>query len=228
MSFDVFWSSLLEMLGGVPVSLELSAISLSCGFFLAIMVAGMRLSNVVWARRAAQAYVYVLRGTPLILQIFFVYYGLGQLEFIRESWVWYFFREAMFCAIFGLTLNTSAYGSEIIRAGLQSVSPGFIEAATALGMTRWQRLRLIVFPLALRQMLPAYGNELVAMIKGTAIASTITIMEITGIAREIVSETYQPIEVFLAAGVIYLALTASLTALIRWLEFHLSKQGTMN
>lgn len=218
----------MEMLGGVPVSLELSILSLACGFLLAIMVAGMRLSNVAWARRAAQAYVYVLRGTPLILQIFFVYYGLGQLEFIRESWAWYFFREAMFCAIFGLTLNTSAYGSEIIRAGLQSVSPGFIEAATALGMTRWQRLRLIVFPLALRQMLPAYGNELVAMIKGTAIASTITIMEITGIAREIVSETYQPVEVFLAAGVIYFALTASLTALVRWLEFHLSKQGTMN
>ena len=225
MDLNLLLSAFLRMLAGIPVALQLVGLSVGIGFILATGVASARIAKRRWVRWPAFAYVYTMRGTPLILQLFFVYYGFGQFAAVRHSWVWPFLREAEVCAVLALSLSTAAYGSEIIRGGLQSVSGGMRDAADAMGFTRWQRFRLVVFPLAVRQMLPAYGNELVLMMKATSVASTITIMEITGIARTIASETYRPVEVFMAAGLIYLGLTASLTGAVRLLEARLRLIG---
>ena len=146
----------------------------------------------------------MFRGTPLLVQIFLIYYGLGQFEAIRDSFLWTFFREPFWCAILALTLNTGAYTSEIIRGGIQSVPFAQIEAARACGMGRLLLFRRIVLPLAIRQALPAYGNEIILMVKASSLASTITLMEVTGIARGIIAKTFAPVEIFIVAGAIYL------------------------
>lgn len=218
MDIGFLCDSTLRMLHGVPLAMMLALPALGAGFVLALGSALCRMSARRRLRAPADAFAYVMRGTPMILQLFFVYFGLGQIEAIRHSVIWPLAREASFCAFLVLTLNTAAYGGEIIRAGLRSVPEGVREAASALGLSRWQRFRLVVLPLAIRQMLPAYGNEVALLIKATSVTSTITLMEITGIARSIVSETYRPVEVFVAAGLIYLVLTASFTAVVGVME----------
>ena len=152
----------------------------------------------VWPIRA---FVTAFRGTPLLVQIFLIYYGLGQfrpsLQFLG---LWGFFREPYWCAILALTLNTAAYGTEIIRGGLQSVPYGQIEAARACGMPPWLVYRRVMLPIALRQALPGYGNEIILMIKGTSLTSIVTLLEVTGIAQQIISQTYRAFEVFICAG----------------------------
>jgi len=158
-----------------------------------------------------------------LVQIFLIYYGLGQFRpSLQVLGLWTFFREPFWCAILALTLNTSAYGTEIIRGGLQSVPFGQIEAARACGMSRWLVYRRITLPIALRQALPSYSNEIILMIKGTSLASIVTLAEVTGIAQQIISQTYRAIEVFICAGAIYLAINFFVTRLIGWLEYRLS------
>src|SRR3546814_356332 len=128
--------------------------------------------------------------------MFLIYYGTGQFDFIKQSFMWPVLREAYWCAIIAMTLNTGAYTSEIIRGGIESVPWGQVEAAKACGMNAWLRFRRVVFPLAIRQALPGYGNEIILMIKATSLASTITLLEVTGIARKIISQTYAPVELF--------------------------------
>src|SRR5262249_31444458 len=157
----------------------------------------LRLSGIWVLDWSARAYVFVFRGSPLLVQMFLIYYGLGQFEAVRESIFWTFLRQPFWCALLALTLNTAAYGSEIIRGGLQSGPKGQIDAATACGMSRSLAFRRIIFPLAVRQALPAYGNEFISMIKATALASIITMMEITGIAYKLISETYRGVEILI-------------------------------
>ena len=166
--------------------------------------------------------MFVFRGTPLLVQIFLIYYGLGQFEAIRDSFLWTFFREPFWCAILALTLNTGAYTSEIIRGGIQSVPWGQVEAARACGMSRLLLFRRIVLPIALRQALPAYGNEVILMVKSSSLASTITLLEVTGIARGIIAKTFAPVEIFIVAGAIYLAINFLVTRAIRAAEWRLS------
>ncbi|MBN9217304.1 MAG: ABC transporter permease subunit [Mesorhizobium sp.] len=225
MRWDVFFGSFPTLLSALPVTLELAVISITLGFLLAVLLAAARLSGLRALAALAYAYVYVIRGTPLLAQVFFVYYGLGQLDAMRNSILWPVFREAYACALIALSLNTAAYGSEIIRGGLLSVPRGQIEAAKAFGLSPTQRFRHVVFPQALRAMLPAYGNELILMLKGTSLASTITIIELTGQARILASETYAPIEVFLAAGAIYLGLNVVLSFGVRLLEGRVQRSG---
>jgi octopine/nopaline transport system permease protein len=220
--------SLRGIAAGIPLTLGLAAASLSAGLLLACAIAGARLAKIRALSAAAYAYVSLIRGTPLIVQVFFIYYGLSQLEEIRSSFLWPAFRNEVFCGALALALNTGAYTSEIIRGGLRSVPAGQIEAAIACGMSRFSRLRHITVPLAIRQMLPAYGNEVILMIKATSIASVITVMEITGIARTIAGQTFAPIEVFSAAGLLYLTINGALTAVIRALERRLGSRGGMS
>jgi octopine/nopaline transport system permease protein len=166
--------------------------------------------------------VFVFRGTPLLVQIFLIYYGLGQFEAIRDSFLWTFFREPFWCAILAYTLNTGAYTSEIIRGGMQSVPYGQIEAARACGMGRLLLFRRIVFPIAIRQALPAYGNEIMLMVKASSLASTITLMEVTGVARSIISKSFAPVEIFIVAGAIYLLINFLVSHAIRHAEHRLS------
>lgn len=210
------------LLAGLPLTLQLAASSISIGFIMALLLALAQQGNhrfVVWPIRA---FVAVFRGTPLLVQIFLIYYGLGQFRpTLQAIGLWWLFREPYWCAIIALSLNTAAYGSEILRGAIQGVPRGLVEAATASGMSRYLTLRLVVLPLALRQAIPSYSNEIVLMVKGTSLASIITLVEVTGIAQGLISQTYRAVEVFVTAGAIYLTLNftiiSALNALEAWL-----------
>ena len=192
------------------------------GFVLAVIAALLRRSKFFLLVTPIKAFVFVMRGTPLLVQIFLIYYGIGQFEFVRESIFWSILKNPLWCAVIALTLNTTAYGSEIIRGGLESVSWGEVEAARAVGMSGFLLFRRIVFPIAIRQALPAYGNEVILMVKATSLASTITIMEMTGVANAIMAENYRPLEAFMVAGSFYLLLNFIMTRLIQLIEWRLS------
>ncbi|MCV9879456.1 ABC transporter permease [Brenneria izbisi] len=222
MDFPFIYATFLEIIPGIPLTLQLAIGSVSFGFFLALGLALMQLSSYRLLQAFARTYVLFFRGTPLLVQLFLIYYGLGQFVWVRESMLWPLLREPYWCALLSLSLCTGAYASEIIRGGLQSVPAGQIEAARACGMSRHMIFRRIIFPLAIRQALPAYGNELISMIKSTSLASIITLMEITGIAARIIAETYRALEVFLIAGAIYLSINLVLTRLLMWAEFKMT------
>ena len=166
----------------------------------------------------AYGYSYLFRGTPLLVQIFIIYYGLGQIEWLRSTFLWVILKEPYWCAIIAFALNTGAYTSEILRSAFQTIKPGIIEAGKSLGISSKIILYKIQIPVAIRQSLPAYGNEIILMMKGTSLASTVTLMDITGVAKHIVSTTYKPLEVFLLAGGIYLFMTFIIHNLIKYLE----------
>jgi len=215
--------SFLQLLSGVPLTLELTAFAFVLGLIFAMLLALMRVSGIRVLEIPASVYIFIVRGTPLLVQIFLIYYGLGQFRPTLQSLgLWQFFRDPYWCGIFALSLNSAAYGSEVLRGALKSVSKREIEAAKACGMSGLLLYRRIILPLALRQALPAYGNELILMVKATSLVSTITMMEITGIAARLISETYRPVEVFIAAGAIYLAINFLLTRLVSWLDWWLT------
>lgn len=222
MDFAFLYETLLTLLPGIPLTLKLAVSAVGLGAVLALGLALMRVSN-IWPLSAfVKTYVFFFRSTPLLVQIFLIYYGLGQFVGIRQSILWPILREPYWCAVIALTLNTAAYSSEIIRGGLQSVPAGQVEAGLACGMTRPQLLRRIVLPLALRQALPAYGSEIILMIKATALASIITLLEVTGLAAKLISETYRAFEVFVVAAAIYLLINFIVTRLIQLLEYRLT------
>lgn len=218
MNIDMILSSLPALFAGAWVTVQLVVLSLSLGFVLALAVAFGRLSSNRVVSGLTGIYVFLFRSTPLLVQIFLIYYGLGQFAGIRESFLWPVLREAYWCAIIALTLNTAAYTGEIMRGGIQAVPFGQIEAARALGMSRPLLYRRIVLPQALRTILPAYGNEMIQMVQATSLASAITLIELTGAARTIASRSFQPVEMFVIAGAIYLAMTFAITQGVRWAE----------
>ncbi len=167
MDFEFLRDTLMQLLPGVQLTLELAIGSVALGFFLALLLALMRLSGVWILDTIARLYVFAFRGSPLLVQMFLIYYGLGQFPAVRESVLWPILREPYWCALLSLTLCTAAYASEIIRGGLLSVPGGHIEAAYACGMTRQKVFRSIILPVAMRQALPAYGNEMISMVKST-------------------------------------------------------------
>ena len=224
MDLDFLGKTFVQLLGGVPLLLRLAAFSIAAGAVLAIVLALTRLSGNVLLDAIARSYVFVFRGTPLLVQIFLIYYGLGQCPEIRQSVLWPFLRPPYWCALLALTLNTAAYSSEIIRSGILSVPFGQIEAARACGMSRSLVFRRIIAPQGLRVALPAYGNEIVLMTRATALASVITLMEVTGIASKIISETFRAVEVFICAGAIYLLINFAISRAIASLERRLSPQ----
>ena len=223
MDFTFIFETFETLVGGLPLTLSMAAISISAGTILAISLAVFAVFGGSTGKAFANGYVFVFRGSPLLVQIFLIYYGLGQFRPALQAWgLWPILREPYWCAILALTLNTAAYASEIIRGGLLSVPHGQVEAARACGMSRLLIFRRIVLPLAIRQALPAYSNEVISMIKATSLASIITLMEITGIAAKIISETYRAIEVFVVAGAIYLVINFILTRLVILLEHRLT------
>lgn len=215
--------SFLHLLSGLPLTLELTAVAFILGAVLALIIAFLRQAPLLPLRAFARTFVFVLRGTPLLVQIFLIYYGLGQFRpFLQEIGLWSVFREPYWCAILALALNSAAYGSEILRGALGSVPPNEVEAARACGMSGVLLYRRIILPIALRQAIPSYGNELVLMVKATSLASIITMMDVTGIAARLIAESYRPVEVFIAAGVIYLAINLTLTRAVSMLDWWLS------
>ncbi len=223
MDLELIAESFPRLLAAVDETLMLAGASLALGFVLAVLIALASLSSFRPLSAAATGYVYIFRSTPLLVQIFLIYYGSGQFRgFFEDIGLWVLFRDSWFCAILALTLNTGAYTAMIIRGGLQSVPWGQIEAARAIGMSGFTCFRRIVFPLAIRQALPAYSNEIILMVKSTSLASTITILEITAVSKKIIAATYQPIEVFLIAGALYLGMNFVITRAVLLLEDHLN------
>jgi octopine/nopaline transport system permease protein len=217
------WATFLTLLPGLPLTLELAATSILAGGLLASIISLVAVVGGPVGRGFTRAYVFVFRGSPLLVQMFLIYYGLGQFRpLLQELGLWGVFREPYWCAVIALTLNTAAYTSEIFRGGLQAVSHQQVEAARACGMSGALLFRRIVLPIAIRQALPAYGNEVILMLKATALSSVITIMEVTGLAGKLIADSFRAFEVFIVAGAIYLAITFLVTRLLMIIEFWLS------
>lgn len=208
-----------RLMSGSWITVQITVISLLLGFMIAVPAASMRLSRNPFVRLPVQGFMFYFRGTPLLVQLFLIYYGSGQLRVLLESaglWVW--FREAWFCAVLTLTLNTAAYTAEIFRGAIQGVPRGEIEAARAVGMSGFLLFRRIIMPKAFRIALPAYGNEVVFLLQATSLVSTITLLDLTGVARRVIAQTFAVYEVFIAAAVIYLVMVYALVFLFRRVE----------
>lgn len=210
-------------LSGAVTTFELLLISLALGLVFAIPLAVLRTLPKPWLSRPIWLYTYVFRGTPMLVQLFLIYYGLAQFEWMQQSALWPYFSSAWFCACLTFALNTCAYTVEIIAGSIRSLPHGEIEAAKAMGMSRAVMLRRIVLPSALRRALPAYSNEAIFMLHGTSLASIVTIMDLTGAARQVNSTYYIPFEAFITAALFYFLLTLALVGLFhaaerRWLK----------
>ncbi len=218
MNWELMFKWMPRLLEGAWLTLELVAIAVLAGLILAIPLGIARSAQQAWVRALPYGYIFFFRGTPLLVQLFLVYYGLAQFEAVRQSALWPVLRDPYWCAVLTLTLHTAAYIAEILRGAIQAIPPGEIEAARALGMSRGQALLRIILPRATRIGLPAYSNEVILMLKASALASTITLLELTGMSRTIIARTYQPVEIFLMAGVFYLLSAYVLVRLFRLLE----------
>jgi len=218
MDLELMINSLPKLLNAAVITLKLLSVSLIIGLFIGLFFAILRLNKNIFINRFAYGYSYVFRGTPLLVQIFIIYFGLGQIEYLRSTVLWVILKEPYWCAIIAFALNTGAYTSEILRSAFQTIKPGIIEAGKSLGISNKVIFYKIQIPIAIRQSLPAYGNEIILMIKGTSLASTVTIMDLTGVAKYIISTTFKPIEVFIVAGGIYLFMTFIIHNVIKYLE----------
>ena len=218
MNFELIISSFPKMLGAAVITVKLLAFSLAIGLLIGLFFAVLRLNKNIFINKFAYGYSYLFRGTPLLVQIYIIYFGLGQIEFIRSTFLWVILKEPFWCAIIAFALNTGAYTSEILRSAFQTIKPGIIEAGKSLGISNNIIFYKIQIPIAIRQSLPAYGNEIILMLKGTSLASTVTIMDLTGVAKHIISTTFKPVEVFILAGSIYLFMTFIVHNFIKFLE----------
>jgi octopine/nopaline transport system permease protein len=206
----------------LPLTAFLWALSISIGGLLALGLTWMRVSRRPILERIARGYIFVFRGSPLLVQMFLIYYGLGQFAWVRGSVFWPVLRDPFSCAVISLALCTAGYTAEIFRGGLQAVPALQIEAARACGMSGFLILRRIIAPLALRAALPAYSTELVLMMKSTSLASLVTVWEVTGVAQRIIHSTYRTFEVFFVAALIYLVLNFIIVRALGLLEYRLS------
>ena len=218
MDLDFVLQHIPRLLKAAKLTIELTLLSLFFGIFVGVFFAILRTSKSKILFFISYYYSYILRGTPLLVQIFIIYFGLAQLEWIRESFLWVFLKEPYSCAILAFTLNTGAYSSEIFRSAFETINKGIVEAAEGLGLNKINTFFKIKLPIAIRQSLPAYGNEMILMLKGTSLASTVTLLDLTGVAKHIISTTFRPVEVFIVAGSIYLLMTFIIHNVIKLLE----------
>jgi len=217
MDFSIIANEYQFYLAGLWTTTWLVTLSLLIGLLIAIPVGILRSHDNWLIKGPAWAYMYFFRGSPLLVQLFLIYYGAAQFEWLRESSAWFYLQEAWFCALLAFALNTGAYTAEIVRGTIGTMPEGELEAAKAYGMSYWKTLRRITLPNSLRRALPAYSNEVIFMIHGSAIAGVVTIVDITGAARVVNSRYYAPFEAYLAAGLLYMCLTFSVIYLFkRW------------
>jgi arginine/ornithine transport system permease protein len=210
-NLNLYWQGLL-------LTVQLTVLSLALGLGLAIPLSIIANSGNSVARGLVFSYSYFFRGTPLLVQIYLIYFGTGQFEGIRDSVLWPVLSQAYWCALIAFALNTGAYTTEILRGAIKATPRGEIEAARSVGMSTAMMYRRIILPSAFRRALPAYGNEMIFMLQGTSLASVITLVDLTGAARIINSRYYSPYEAFITAGLLYMALTFTIVMLVKWLE----------
>ena len=216
------------VLSGLDNTLLLLLISLPTGFILALIFALGRVSKMKILSSTIAFYIFVIRGTPLLVQIYLIYFGLGSIKFIRESFLWYALKEPFWCGVIALTINTVAYGAEIFRGGIQSIEKGQVESGLSLGFGKFMLLRKVILPIAIRKVLPSYGNELILMVKATSLVSLTTYMEMTGLARKIMAKTFAPVEAFVAAGILYLMLNFLMVQFVKYLEWKYNPHLRLN
>lgn len=223
MDFAFLSSTMVTLLAALPMTLALFICSITLGGLLALLLVWMRTGGNPILSGFAKAYIFVFRGSPLLIQMFLVFYGLGQFGIIRYSFLWPMLREPFVCAVLSLALCTAGYTAEIFRGGIRAVSPKEIEAARSIGMSGFLLVRRILAPIAFRHALPAYSTEIVLMMKSTALASLVTVWEVTGVAQRLISHTYRTMEVFLCAAIIYLVLNFIILQAMGLLEYRLSR-----
>ncbi len=220
MNFSIIADNIGLYWQGVLVTVQLTVLALAIGLGLAIPLAVLANAGNWLVRALVFCYSYFFRGTPLLVQIYLIYYGAGQFEAIRNSFLWPVLSQAHWCALLAFALNTGAYTTEMLRGAIKATARGEIEAARSVGMSTPLLYRRIVLPSAFRRALPAYGNEMIFMLQGTSLASVITLVDITGAARIINSRYYSPYEAFITAGLLYMALTFLIVLLEKWIERH--------
>ena len=225
---SLIYKNFFLVLSGLDNTILLLLISLPLGFVLALLFALGRVSKIALLSRTIASYVFVIRGTPLLVQIYLIYFGLGSVKFIRESFLWYALKEPFWCGVIALTINTVAYGAEIFRGGIQSIEKSQVESGLSLGFGKFLLLRKIILPIAIRKVLPSYGNELILMVKATSLVSLTTYMEMTGIARKIMAKTFAPVEAFIAAGILYLFLNFLMVQFVKYLEWKYNPHLRLN
>ena len=214
--------NLPDFVNGAWITIQLTVVSLIIGFFCAIPIALARLSRNPLLRWPAYGFMFYFRGTPMIVQIFLIYYGSGQfVSELKALGLWTFFREPYFCAVLTLVLNTAAYTAEILRGAIQAVPHGEVEAARACGMSPSLAFRRIVFPKAMRLALPAYTNEVVFLFQATSLVSIITILDLTGVARVLIAKTFDVFEIWIFVALCYLVLTYVMLYGFKALEYRL-------
>ena len=225
---SLIYKNFFLVLSGLDNTILLLLISLPLGFVLALLFALGRVSRITLLSRTIASYIFVIRGTPLLVQIYLIYFGLGSVKFIRESFLWYALKEPFWCGVIALTINTVAYGAEIFRGGIQSIEKSQVESGLSLGFGKFLLLRKIILPIAIRKVLPSYGNELILMVKATSLVSLTTYMEMTGIARKIMAKTFAPVEAFIAAGILYLFLNFLMVQFVKYLEWKYNPHLRLN
>ena len=225
---SLIYKNFFIVLSGLDNTILLLLISLPLGFVLALIFALGRVSKIKILSRAIASYIFIIRGTPLLVQIYLIYFGLGSVKFIRESFLWYALKEPFWCGVIALTINTVAYGAEIFRGGIQSIEKGQVESGLSLGFGKFMLLRKIILPIAIRKVLPSYGNELILMVKATSLVSLTTYMEMTGLARKIMAKTFAPVEAFVAAGILYLFLNFLMVQFVKYLEWKYNPHLRLN
>ncbi len=223
MDFDIIIQAFPRLLKGAIVTIEITSISVLIGFCLAIPLSIMRVSKNPFISMPVAGFNFYFRGTPLLVQIFLIYYGSGQFQnFLSQVGLWWFFREAYACAVLSLTLNTAAYTCEILRGGIEGVPFGEIEAARACGMSGILLYRRIILPKALRIAWPAYTNEVIFLLQASSLVSIITLMDITGVARVIAARSFAFYELFITAAILYLILVYIILFVFRKIEYRIS------
>lgn len=222
MDFEFLIEAFVFVLPGVPKTLLLFfGVSLAV-MPVAVLIATMRLSKSPALVAVSTSYILLFRSIPLLVLIFLVYYGLPQIDWIRHGPLWVLFREPYYCVLLAAVLNGASYASEVVRGGIQAVPKGQIEAAKSFGMSRWKLNTRVVAPLALKQALPSYGSELILVLKGTSLASTVTIAEITFRSVDLTELTYRPVPIFIAAGAIYLMMNVIIVEVVSYFERRLA------
>lgn len=220
---NIILNNLPKFFNGSLITIELTVLSVAIGLLIATPSALMRVSKNPLLWMPAYGFIFYFRGTPLLVQLFLVYYGSGQFQEVLSQWgLWRFFKDAHFCAILTLTLNTAAYTAEILRGAIEAVPFGEIEAARACGMSGSLLYRRIILPKAFRLAWPAYTNEVVFLLQATSLVSILTIMDITGVARVIASRSFAFYELYFTAAVFYLCLVYGVIWVFRKIEFRIS------
>jgi len=206
------------LFSGVVITLILMLASVSIGLILAILLTLGSMSTYFFVKRPLEFFIFFVRGTPLLIQLFLMYYGISQFEWIRNSGVWIILKEPMACAIITLSINTACYTSILLKGAIHSIPRNEIIACDALGMSKWLSFRHIIFPRAFRIAIPAYSNEVIIVLKCTSLASTITLLDLMGVTQQLITQTYDTVSLYIIAGAIYLMLNAMIMGIFKILN----------